>query len=147
MRILITHRTSLFFILAIYAGMEFYCLQKLSVNYDEGQFATYGASILKLKGNKDVATYDSKLPITAVNMLPRAIEQLIHPGLSKTDSEEDIMRGRLVSLAIMLLLAILIFNWTHKLYGETAALFSLILFLICPNFLAHGIFLSSDIFA
>ena len=147
MRILITHRTSLFFILAIYAGMEIYCLQKLSVNYDEGQFATYGASILKLKGNKDVATYDSKLPITAVNMLPRAIEQLIHPGLSKTDSEEDIMRGRFVSLAIMLLLAILIFNWTHKLYGETAALFSLILFLICPNFLAHGIFLSSDIFA
>ena len=128
--------------------MQVYCIHQLSPNYDEGSFASYGISILKCQGEKDIVKYDSKLPITAANMLPRAIEQIFNPGLIKTiTSDEDIMRGRYISLFISLLLALLIYKWTAELFGKTTATYCLTLYLLCPNFLAHGIFVSSDIFA
>lgn len=127
--------------------IQSYCIQQLSVNYDEGLFAYYGATILKMQGNKDVLKFDSKLPVTALNMLPRAAEQLVHPGLSRNDSYPDIIRGRYISLLAAVLLALIIYRWSALLYGETAGLFSYAIYLVCPNFLAHGIFVSSDIFA
>jgi len=130
-----------------YTCIQVYCIHRLSINYDEGTFAAYGRTILKGQGDKDVMHYDSKLPISAVNMLPRAVEQVFHPGLKKMSNTEDVIRGRYISLLAALLLAILVYQWSYRLYGRPAALFSLLLFLLCPNFLAHGIFLSSDIFA
>jgi hypothetical protein len=133
-------------LLLIYVCVQCYCLQQLSVNYDEGLFAGYGVTILKMQGEKNVLKYDSQLPITAINMLPRAVEQIIHPGLKKT-GEQDIVRGRYLSLLAAVILALTVYSWSSRLYGEKAGLFSFIIFLICPNFLAHGVFVSSDIFA
>jgi len=130
-----------------YACIQSYCIQQLTINYDEGLFAYYGATILKLQGNKDIVKFDSKLPITALNMLPRAVEQLFHPGLKRPDSYIDIMRGRYISLLATIILALVIYHWSGLLYGKKAGIFSLIIFLLCPNFLAHGVFVSSDIFA
>ncbi|MBS1565414.1 MAG: glycosyltransferase family 39 protein, partial [Bacteroidetes bacterium] len=134
-------------LLLVWAGIQIYCIHRLSINYDEGSFAAYGRDILRGKGYKDVLHYDSKLPISALNMLPRAVEQVLHPGLKKTSNTVDVIRGRYVSLLAALLLGALIYHWAGKLYGKSAALCSLLLYLLCPNFLAHGIFLSSDIFA
>ncbi len=134
-------------LLFAYTCIQIYCIQQLSINYDEGSFAAYGRTILKGDGNKDVLRYDSKLPVSALNMLPRAVEQVFHPGLKKTSNTEDVIRGRYVSLVATLLLALLVYQWASRLYGRGPALLSLLLFLLCPNFLAHGIFLSSDIFA
>ncbi|HYM93870.1 MAG TPA: glycosyltransferase family 39 protein [Chitinophagaceae bacterium] len=119
----------------------------MSPNYDEGTFAAYGATILKLERKKDIVQYESKLPITALNMLPRAIEQIVHPGLSKNNFEDDVISGRYISLLAAIILGLVIYYWSKSLYGKSAGLMSLIFFLLCPNFLAHGIFLSSDIFA
>ena len=66
--------------------MQVYCINQLTPNYDEGSFASYGITILKFQGQKDIVRYDSKLPITAVNMLPRAIEQIVNPDLVKTEN-------------------------------------------------------------
>jgi 4-amino-4-deoxy-L-arabinose transferase-like glycosyltransferase len=118
------------------------------MNLDEMSFATYGFTILKLKGNKDIVAYESKLPITALNGIPRAIEQIFHPGLKKNDwGLEDYYRGRYISLLATLLLGLLIFQWAKELYGRKIALLSFIFYLICPNFLAHGIFVGTDIYA
>ncbi|MES1217523.1 MAG: glycosyltransferase family 39 protein [Bacteroidota bacterium] len=130
-----------------YVCIQSYCIHQLTSNYDEGLFAGYGVTILKGQRNKDIALYESKLPITSINMLPRAVEQVMHPGLSKKNLEEDITRGRYVSLLVSIILALVIYHWSKLLYGKTAALFSFCFFLLCPNFLAHGIFVSSDIFA
>ncbi|HWI91375.1 MAG TPA: glycosyltransferase family 39 protein [Flavisolibacter sp.] len=135
--------------LFVYAIVQIYCINQLSVNYDEGSFASYGLTLLKFQRNKDVLLYESKLPITALNMLPRAVEQFVHPQLKKTwpQSQSDIINGRYVSLLFAILLGFLVFKWAEKLNGERVALFVLLTYLLCPNFLAHGIFVSSDIFA
>lgn len=136
-------------LLVLYTVLQSYCIQQLSINYDEGSFAAYGTSLLKFQRQKDVIEFESKLPITALNMLPRAAEQLVHPGLTRSwpQSTVDIINGRYVSLLFLLLLGLLIATWTKRLYGEQVALFVLLTYLLCPNFLAYGIFVSSDIFA
>jgi hypothetical protein len=135
--------------LIIYSAIQVYCINQLSINYDEGSFASYGVSILKFQSNKDVILYESKLPITALNMIPRAVEQLINPNLNKnwSDATTDIIRGRYVSLVISILLGLLILKWARRLYSKQVAFFIFLLYLLCPNFLAHGIFVTSDIFA
>lgn len=134
-------------IFLLYTVLQLYCIPRLSINYDEGLFAYYGATLLKGKADKDIALFDSKLPITALNMLPRAVEQVLHPGLKKPNDQSDIIHGRYISLLVTLVLGWLVYLWTDKLYGARASLFSLAIFLLCPNFLAHGVFVSSDIFA
>jgi len=131
-----------------YIMVQSYCIQKLTLNVDEPTFGTYGLTILKLQGNKDIVKYASKLPIVALNGIPRAIEQLFHPGLKKTDwGEEDFRRGRYITLIAAIMLGLLIFQWTKELYGEFAGLFSFIFYLLCPNFLTNGIFLHTDVYA
>jgi hypothetical protein len=143
----INHKWTITVCLILYTCLQSYSIHQLSINYDESSFANYGATLLKLQREKDVHKFESKLPITALNMVPRAIEQLLHPGLSKSDNMQDIIMGRYISLITTILLALIIYRWTNRLYGKKGALFSLIVFLLCPNFLAHGIFVSSDIFA
>ena len=133
----------------IYTIIQIYCINQLSVNYDEGSFATYGTTLLKFQREKDVVQYESKLPITALNMLPRAAEQLIHPKLTRAwpESQRDIVNGRYVSLLFSILLGLIIFSWSRNMYDQKTAFFVVLLYLLCPNFLAHGVFVSSDIFA
>lgn len=121
----------------------------MSINYDEGSFAAYGTTLLKLQREKDIVLYESKLPITTLNMLPRAVEQLLKPGLTKSwpQAQIDIVHGRYISLLFSIFLGLLIFAWSKKLYNEKTAFFVLLTYLSCPNFLSHGIFVSSDIFA
>jgi len=94
--------------LVIYSAIQIYCINQLSINYDEGSFASYGASLLKFQREKDVTRYESKLPVTALNMIPRAIEQLLNPNLKRNwpGSTVDIIRGRYISLLVFLLLGI-----------------------------------------
>jgi len=134
-------------LLFLYACIQVYCIHQLTINYDEGLFANYGVTILKLQGNKDIVKFDSKLPVTALNMLPRAIEQVLQPNLRRPGSYTDIINGRYVSLLAAMVLAIVVYCWSFALYGRRAGLCSFLFFLICPNFLAHAVFVSSDIFA
>jgi len=143
----LSHKWIVGLLTLVYVFIQSYCIGRLTINYDEGLFAEYGATILKLQGNKDIAKFDSKLPVTALNMLPRAMEQVAHPNLKKTSSYTDIIMGRFVSLLATIVLALIVFHWSSVLYGKNAGLYTFIIFLLCPNFLAHGIFVSSDIFA
>jgi len=142
----LSHSWLIGLLILAYVFIQSFCIRQLTINYDEGLFAEYGATLLKLQGNKDIVKFDSKLPITALNMLPRAVEQLFHPGLTKPNAIADIIRGRYISLLATITLALLIYHWSALLYGKNAGLFSFLIFLLCPNFLAHGIFVSSDIF-
>ena len=134
-------------LLIVYSVVQLYCSSRLSLSYDESAFSDYGATLLKGIGAKDVRKYDSKLPITALHMLPRAVEQLLNPSLSKLNNEQDIRRGRWATLAATMALAWMVYLWARRLYGQWPAILSITMFLLCPNFLAHGILVSSDIFA
>ena len=134
-------------LLLIYVVIQSYAITRLSISYDEESFLQYGITLLKGQGKKDISKFESKLPITALNALPRAVEQLNDPTLKKNSPLEDVMAGRFISLMVSVALGILIFSWSAKWYGYGAGCCSLIFYLLCPNFLAHGIFLSSDIYA
>ncbi len=129
--------------------MQVYCINRLSLTYDEPSFAAYGMTILKFQGKKDIQQFDTKLPATALNMLPRAAEQVFNPALKKVgeDAEKDVINGRYISLLITGLLGLLIYRWSTELYNKKVAVFSLLLYLLCPDILAHGIFVSTDIYA
>jgi hypothetical protein len=134
-------------LLFIYTVIQSYAITRLTINYDEESFLMYGITLLKGQANKDIRKYESKLPITAINALPRAIEQISNPALKKDNPEEDVIAGRFLSLLVSLVLGILIYYWSSQWYGFAAGLSSLVFYLLCPNFLAHAIFLSSDIYA
>lgn len=117
-----------------------------SVTYDEMDHWSYGKRILMRKTDK-VFPFDdaSAMPISGVNAIPRAVQQLSNPGLLKTDGGfSDIMNGRYVTLIICLLTGFLIYRWSKELFGEKGGLLSLFLFVFCPNLNGHGILLTTD---
>ena len=120
-----------------------------SVTYDEMDNWSYGKRILMRKTDKIYPFDDaSSMPITGLNAIPRAVQQLAKPGLLKTDGGfSDIMHGRYVTLIICLLTGLFIYVWAKKLFGENGGLLSLFLFVFCPNLNGHGILLTTDAYA
>lgn len=143
--------TSLFAagLLAIYLINGLFYLPRQSITYDEMQHLHFGVRILKGSTQRtDRREFNSKMPVSALNALPRAFEQLTNKQLKKTDNGvSDVMHGRYVTLFISLLIGIFVFKWSSELYGERSGLFSLFLFVFCPNCLAHAALVSTDTYS
>ena len=131
---------------AVYLINGLIAISKNSVTYDEMDHWSYGKRILMRKTEK-VFQYDdaSAMPITGLNAIPRAFQQLKNPDLLKTDGGfSDIMNGRYVTLIVCLLTGFFIYTWSRQLFGENGGLLSLFLFVFCPNLNGHGILLTTD---
>ena len=117
-----------------------------SVTYDEMDHWSYGKRILMRETDKIYPFDDaSAMPISGINAIPRAVQQLNNPGLLKTDGGfSDIMNGRYVTLIVCLLTGFFIYSWSKQLFGEKGGLLSLFLFVFCPNLNGHGILLTTD---
>lgn len=60
-------------------------------------------------------------------------------------SAESLLFGsRAVSAALGCLLGLVVFLWSRALYGNAAAVLSLTLFAFCPNLIAHGSLITTD---
>src|SRR4030095_10431895 len=134
------------FLFAVYLINGIIAIPRNSVVFDEMDHWSYGKRILMRKPEKIYPFDDaSAMPITGVNALPRAVEQVITPGLLKTDGGfSDIMHGRYVTLIILLLTVFFIYRWSKELFGEKAGLLSLFFFVFCPNLNGNAILLSTD---
>lgn len=124
-------------------------ISKNSVTNDEMDHWSYGKRVLMNRPEK-IYPYDdaSAMPISGFNALPRAVEQLINPGLEKSDMGfSDIMNGRYITLLICLLIGIYIYKWVKESFDENAAIFSLFLFVFCPNINANATLLTTDAYA
>lgn len=133
-------------LIAVYFVNGIIIIKQNSIVYDEMDHWSYGKRILKRQPEK-IYTYDdaSAMPVSAMNAVPRAVEQLLNPGLSKTDGGfSDIMHGRYVTLLLCLLTGLYIYSWSKELFGEAGGTFSLFLFVFCPNLNAHGTLLTTD---
>jgi len=131
---------------AVYLINGFIAIPRNSVTYDEMDHWSYGKRILKGQTQK-VYIYDdaTAMPITGVNAIPRAVEQVLNSKLSKTDGGfSDIMHGRYVTLLVCLLIGIYIYKWSKELFGEWGGVLSLFLFVFCPNVNAHATLLTTD---
>ena len=120
-----------------------------SVASDETDHMYYGLRMLKGQPQK-INPYEdgSTMPISALNALPRAAEQIFHPGLEKTDGGiSDAIHGRYITLLICVLAGIFVYHWSKEMFGEKAGLFSLFLFVFCPNLQANIPLVGTDAYA
>lgn len=78
--------------------------------------------------------------LNAIPCLPYGCE------LSVLEKSEVARLGvRFPTLIFALLLGVMIYRWTQELYGQRAALLSLSLYTLSPNYLAHGKQVTSDL--
>ena len=89
------------------------------------------------------------MPIIAINALSRAVQQVLNPSLKHNlqQTTADVMWGRIFSVISALVLAWLVLLWSTKLYGKKAGIFSLLLYVLCPNILAHSQMVSTDVYS
>ena len=101
-----------------------------SITGDEGDHYNYAVRFVKGHPEKTKPFDDaSTMPLTAVNTIPRIIQQLIYPGLSRSDNgETDIIHGRYFTLLLSVFIGLIVYRWARDLYGNNAALLSLFFF-------------------
>lgn len=134
---------------AVYLVNGFFYIPRQAIVSDEEDHSNYSFRFIKGHPQK-IKPYDdaSTMPITALNTLPRIIEQIIHSRLQKNDHGiSDIINGRYITLLFSIFIGVFILVWSKELYGEVAATFSLFLFVFCPNLNAHAGFVTTDAFA
>lgn len=122
-------------------------LQQQSITSDEGSFVDY--AIRYVKGDPERIHHprsdNSKMPVSALNLIPRITEQVLGAVKEKNDwGFSDTMNGRYVTLIISLLTILLVFKWARELYGEKAGLFAAFLMSFCPNNLSNAALVTTD---
>ena len=110
-------------------------LQHKGLTWDEYHHYSYGLGVLH--GSPQWQNVP-EMPFSVLNVLFSD---------KNSDLESQIKTGRLVTVFFLWTLSIIVFHWSKELYGTTAAIFSLFLFCLDPNFIAHGHLVTCDIYA
>jgi len=137
---------ALFFFLVLIFLLNLLALAHKRLTYDEGNHYQYGINIL----NGDSHRFDdSKMPVSALNALPKKIWDKIEPHkLAKPLRFLGKMRtGRYMTVIFSLIVGAYIYRWSRKLYGPSAGFLSLFLYTFSPNILAHSRLITTDLFA
>ncbi|MBX2921744.1 MAG: glycosyltransferase family 39 protein [Chitinophagaceae bacterium] len=144
-----TIRTIFCLILLLYSITELSFISSSDLTADEGVHHLYGVKILKGDPSKrSCTTDDSKMPVSALNALPRAVEQVLHPGLNKPDyGRDDTKKGRYITFIVSFFTLFLVFRWTSEWYGAHAGLFSMGLLAFCPGWLGHSGLVTTDAYS
>jgi hypothetical protein len=138
-----------FFIAALFFLLAVTSVQYDDITVDEPDHLQYGAHILRLKSDRNVEgrDFNTTMPVTALNALPRAAEQVFNPGLQKSDwGESDIKNGRYVSILVSLVLLAYIFLFAKAIAGFAAGCWAMFLAAADPNLMAHGRLVTTDIY-
>ena len=121
-----------------------YSIRDKSKTVDENAHYLYGRNIV-LKG--DATRFDdSKMPVTALNALPRKWGRNLPPGKIRAFIQE-FWAARLVTLLFSTMVALVVFIWSRSLYGFIPALLSLMLYIFDPNIIALSRLVTTDIYA
>jgi len=131
-------------IILLFAGVNITNVRReYSQTRDEDKHYLYGQNILN--GNP-TRFDDSKMPVSALNALPAKLaeltgnERLIHIG-------SRFYIARTVTIFFSCFVAFLVFFWSRSLYGFVPAVFSLLLYVLDPNIIAHSQLVTTDIYA
>jgi hypothetical protein len=114
-------------LLAAFALQGALSLRQKSRTADEDAHLAYGRRALA-RGTfaRSDKSFDSTMPVTVLHALP------VH-------------LGRWANLGLALGLGLLVFAWGREAYGERAGVAALALFAFCPNLLAHGQLVTTDL--
>ena len=113
-----------------------------SFTTDEDKHYLYGENIVA--GNS-TRFDDSKMPVTGLNALPKALASHLNEGKIKQILSR-LYTARAVTIFFSCLLAFLVFFWSRSLYGFIPALFSLTLYVLDPNIIAHSQLVTTDLY-
>ncbi len=132
--------------------------------YDEQAHLDYGRRVLSLQTGRTGLMDDSKMPVSALNALvwpllgSLGLQHPLLPSYQVLSPKKRIQAvrakrlqlgvktGRAATIMVTLLFGLLVFYWSRELYGPRAALLSLALYVLSPNILAHGRFVTTDIY-
>lgn len=134
---------ALFFLLAVIS------VQYDDVTFDEPDHLNYGIHLLHFKSDRYVEgrDFNTTMPVTALNAIPRAVEQLFNSGLQKNDwGESDVKNGRYVTILVSLVLLFYIFLFAKAIAGFGAGCWAMFLAALDPNILAHARLVTTDIY-
>ena len=132
---------------ALLVVLFFFLFNLLSVQghdwtYDEPEHYQYGMNIL----NGDSTRFDdSKMPVSAWNALPARIADLLPDGPLQAFLEK-LSLARLMTTLFSVVTAFVVFYWARELYGWIAAFFSLGLYVLDPNIIAHSQLVTTDMY-
>ncbi len=134
---------ALFALLAALFVIQATSLRGKSLTYDAPDHLRYGLQIL----HGDATRFDdSKMPVSAWNALPARIGEGLEPGRLRAFLEAP-GTARYSTILASLALAWLVFRWSRELYGLGAAFLSLLFEVFDPTLLAHGRFVTTDLYA
>ncbi len=111
-----------------------------SLSTDELEHLKFG--IKALSGSLNHAS-SQKMPVTALNALPALMIE--ETGIPVSE-QKVIWFCRIPTIIFGVLLGILIYSWSKRLYGTEGGLFSLFLYVFCPNFVAHARLATTDVY-
>lgn len=120
------------------------------ITYDEQDHLNYGISMLKRNSSRQQAgaDFNTTMPVTALNALPRAAEQLLNPQLERRDGGmQDTRSGRFVTISITLLLIGYAYLFASGIAGRFAGYWAMLLMALDPNILAHSHLVTTDLYS
>jgi 4-amino-4-deoxy-L-arabinose transferase-like glycosyltransferase len=122
----------------------------MSQTMDEEGHLAYGFRIMHGAPDRSQQIFDSKMPVTLFNALPRAASAILRdsgtaPGLA--EMLHDVRAARLVSVAAAFGLCLLVFVCAESLYGRVGGLFAQLLVILSPNLIAHSTLVTTDLYA
>lgn len=143
------HIIILLLLVVLYLVNGICSINALSITADEGSHLAFGIKMLKGDPARNNPEKDnSKMPVSVLNALPRAAEQVLNKDLVKNDwGISDTIKGRYITLFFSVLIILLVFTWSSKLYGTKAGLFSAFLFVCCPNNMANAVLVTTDTYS
>jgi len=137
-------------IAAVYLGFAVTSVQYDDVTFDESPHLRYGIQVIKGKTERNIPgeeRFGSTMPVTALNAIPRGVEQLLKPGIKKTDwGTEDIKNGRYITILFSLILLLYCFRFAASVTNDITACIILLLIACDPNILAHSRLVTTDIY-
>lgn len=130
-------------ILVLYFALSASSVYGRDQTFDEPRHYKYGLNIL----NGDSTRFDdSKMPVSAWNALPAKIAAFLPDGFLKT-ALSSYWLARLMTTLFSMITGFVVFLWSRRLYGFIPALFSLGLYALDPNILAHSQLVTTDAYA
>jgi len=116
---------------------------------DEVNHVWYGALIVRGKPDRFTPKFDSKMPVSALNALPRGVGKFLGdhgmtPGLANI--LRDMRAPRYATIATAFCLCLLVFMYAESLFGRTAGLFAELIFVTDPNIIAHSTLSTTDLY-
>lgn len=138
---------SIFFVLIIFFILGTVGLQKQTDTNDEHLHYRYGVSVWNLNTTRTLES-QSMMPFSALNLIPLKLGEKIQQVTGvPTVFLRSKAAAKSMTVLFSMMVACFVYLWSFKLYGKSAAFFSLLFYAFCPNIIAYSRLITVDLFA